>query len=1200
MFSKSRKSGAALLFLLLGVGAVAGIFTQMKPSFVRLRLGHVMIQNTLTFGAVIVGASLLGAPLAHAGQGGGYTSAGLQGEYFANPTFAGQPAFVRRDVRLDFSGAGSVGGSNTPEFKSFPTKNWGARWTGQLLPRFSESYTLAVKSNDAVRVYLKDPSSSTWKLVVDHWATKPEAVSTRSAAYPMTAGKPVDIKVAYRDLGGPVALRLSWKSASTPEETIDPVVGNALNVASYEGSLFADVTRTGRPAWENNLPLDEGGNPKGDGQYTVWEGGDVEHKGTYLVTFKGRANVWVNFDLAHFETDGKVQGSLPYGVGYDPKTNTTTARMLVTRDDAGILLFNIKDSQRSADAPKGSGITDLHIIRPLEPGSTTPQETGAIVNAAFKPAAQRYSALRYLGVANVHATGLWADRTLPTNRTFDSSKGDKSGGENWESLVMLANETGKDLYLTTPVNADNDYLQKLAQLLRYGSDGVNPYTAPQANPKYPPLNSNLCVYFEVGNEIWNWAFGSTQDANGLAEAEKKAGTPESKIFNYDGGGNYRTWHALRTVRASEIFRRVFGDAGFGTRFRPLLESQYGNIQDTSFQSFRFIDAYFNNGDGDHVPTPHPIGYYLWGAGSATYYGVGNNDGVQDEVKFKDASFEAASVPDGTEQKAPTGSGWNFKGDAGVYRLNSLAFAAQSLGNESHLDGGNALGMRFRVGAKPLFVKQFGRFAKPNSVLGDFSLLRADNNALVAKGSGGNIQPGWMQQWKDGFYYADAKAAQGDGPIRLEANTSYILVVTGGANSLQTRDDATVQAAPELKVEGGVSAQVSGDDASKWAFKDAATGAHSLGAVTFSYRTSDSKDLPALATIIDGQQAAILRGEGEFSQSVNFPKAGSFALLFHAAGGGQGWPGYEPFSIQCDDQNANPRGQGDYRSGADSVSIGGFARDIHSLREEWGSAVFTVKEPGPHTIRFSSNQKSDLWTAIDDLQITSVDAIIASGFGAGSAFGQVAQNNYQNQLNGQASFPKAFGLPVVAYEAGWSLGGDFGAKPIQTWTKFKDPRVREINNEAENIFARSGGYLNTWGVYAYWPADDLAHPEHFPLMQSLDDLNNRLPAEQTNGTPLPTTLAPSGSMNWGMGGNNWKGDFAKRGDWATWLVVAPKRGTYTLQLSATGDARYDLEADGRALVPTNGVYRVELGQGTHGIRVRSKSGTKWTLTDVKVG
>ena len=95
----------------------------------------------------------------------------------------------------------------------------------------------------------------------------------------------------------------------------------------------------------------------------------------------------------------------------------------------------------------------------------------------------------------------------------------------WEYLVMMANETGKDLYITIPMNANQAYVTDLANLLRYGSDGVNPYTSYQAHPAYPGLNSNLSVYVEWANEIWNWAGGFGQSQAGVAAAAEAMNSP---------------------------------------------------------------------------------------------------------------------------------------------------------------------------------------------------------------------------------------------------------------------------------------------------------------------------------------------------------------------------------------------------------------------------------------------------------------------------------------------------------------------------------------------------------------------------------------------------------------------------------------------------------------------------------------------------
>ena len=60
---------------------------------------------------------------------------------------------------------------------------------------------------------------------------------------------------------------------------------------------------------------------------------------------------------------------------------------------------------------------------------------------------------------------------------------------------------------------------------------------------------------------------------------------------------------------------------------------------------------------------------------------------------------------------------------------------------------------------------------------------------------------------------------------------------------------------------------------------------------------------------------------------------------------------------------------------------------------------------------------------DYVRVVSVDALLESGFGAGAALGQVAQDNYAKQLNGQATYARSFGLPaaVLSDEARLFLG-----------------------------------------------------------------------------------------------------------------------------------------------------------------------------------
>jgi hypothetical protein len=94
--------------------------------------------------------------------GGGLLHGGIDGQYFANPNLQGAPAFQRRDVRLDFDWGHlrGPGGSTSPGFASVGPGVFSARWSGQLVPRFTEDYRFSVRADRGVRVALKPASAS--------------------------------------------------------------------------------------------------------------------------------------------------------------------------------------------------------------------------------------------------------------------------------------------------------------------------------------------------------------------------------------------------------------------------------------------------------------------------------------------------------------------------------------------------------------------------------------------------------------------------------------------------------------------------------------------------------------------------------------------------------------------------------------------------------------------------------------------------------------------------------------------------------------------------------------------------------------------------------------------------------------------------------------------------------------------------------
>jgi hypothetical protein len=176
---------------------------------------------------------------------GGYTACGLNGEYFSNPDMKAPTSFERRDDRLNFDWGTKlpVGGSNSPSLRSFPHDHFSVRWTGKLVPRFSEKYTFIAEAYGDLRLWINN------NLLIDQWSKDSQGdsaqlnskiISCTSLLISLEYGKSYDCKVEYRQDTGPAKLILKWSSPSTPEEVIEPLSVNGFNASLCVTALFAD------------------------------------------------------------------------------------------------------------------------------------------------------------------------------------------------------------------------------------------------------------------------------------------------------------------------------------------------------------------------------------------------------------------------------------------------------------------------------------------------------------------------------------------------------------------------------------------------------------------------------------------------------------------------------------------------------------------------------------------------------------------------------------------------------------------------------------------------------------------------------------------------------------------------------------------------------------------------------------------------
>jgi hypothetical protein len=215
-------------------------------------------------------------------------------------------------------------------------------------------------------------------------------------------------------------------------------------------------------------------------------------------------------------------------------------------------------------------ITQMRVwLAPVDDPSTTGVNenlTGTLENQLFHPlllqriADRDWAFIRFMdwGATNASPQQDWSDRRSPSHIFMNGiiTKREPSAGSDpnretgvaYEYMVALCNATDKDLWINIPHMATTDYITKLAQLIRFGSDGTNPYTSVQANPLFAPLESNRRVFIEYSNEIWS---------SGFAFAQGNWAEEHSGGFGFPAGEEKARFNARKFCDTWSIFQNVF-------------------------------------------------------------------------------------------------------------------------------------------------------------------------------------------------------------------------------------------------------------------------------------------------------------------------------------------------------------------------------------------------------------------------------------------------------------------------------------------------------------------------------------------------------------------------------------------------------------------------------------------------------------------
>ena len=138
-----------------------------------------------------------------AGGGGGGT--GLNGEYYDAMNFT-QRRVTRTDGTVNFDW---LTGSPDP---SIGADTFSVRWTGQVQPQFSETYTFYTRTDDGVRLWVNGV------LLVDKWID--QGPTEWSGTIALTGGTKYNIQMDYYENGGGAVAQLSWSSPSQAKQII--------------------------------------------------------------------------------------------------------------------------------------------------------------------------------------------------------------------------------------------------------------------------------------------------------------------------------------------------------------------------------------------------------------------------------------------------------------------------------------------------------------------------------------------------------------------------------------------------------------------------------------------------------------------------------------------------------------------------------------------------------------------------------------------------------------------------------------------------------------------------------------------------------------------------------------------------------------------------------------------------------------------
>jgi uncharacterized protein (DUF1800 family) len=193
---------------------------------------------------------------------------GLNAEYWKHPGttlntpyFEGAPVLTRIDPVVNFNNSTAAWPGPPITVNNTTSNYFSSRWSGEILPEFSQAYTFFTTNNEAGRLWING------QLVINNWPPATVTTSEQSRVVSLEGGKRYPIVFEhYNNTGGHISI-LSWQSQSQTKQVIPQarLFANAPPriLGPYEMMTFAggpafsyQINASGRPLSysASNLP----------------------------------------------------------------------------------------------------------------------------------------------------------------------------------------------------------------------------------------------------------------------------------------------------------------------------------------------------------------------------------------------------------------------------------------------------------------------------------------------------------------------------------------------------------------------------------------------------------------------------------------------------------------------------------------------------------------------------------------------------------------------------------------------------------------------------------------------------------------------------------------------------------------------------------------------------------------------------------